>query len=83
MLYTVKEVSEILKTNISYVHLLRKSGKLPFIKLGTYKVRKETLEEFLAYYENYDLTDPNCIKALSTENGEESNKNNKCCKPVY
>ena len=47
MLYTVKEVSEILKTNVSYVHTLRKSGLLPFIKLGTYKVRHETLQEFL------------------------------------
>ena len=73
MLYTVKEVSEILKTNISYVHALRKAGLLPFIKLGTYKVRKETLEEFLAKYENYDLTDPMRIKPL-TENRE----NNYC-----
>lgn len=81
MLYTVKEVSEILKTNVSYVHALRKSGRLAFIKLGTYKVRKETLEEFLARYENYDLTDPNCIKALITEHGENSNK--KDCKAVF
>ena len=73
MLYTVKEVSEILKTNVSYVHSLRKAGLLPFIKLGTFKVRKETLEEFLARYENYDLTDPKDIKPL-TENRE----NNYC-----
>lgn len=33
MLYTVKEVSEILKCNVDYVHRLRKSGVLPFIKL--------------------------------------------------
>lgn len=64
MLYTVKEVSEILKTNVSYVHALRKSGLLPFIKLGTYKVRAEALEEFLQKYENYDLTDPTQIKQL-------------------
>jgi len=69
VLYTVKEVSEILKTNVSYVHSLRKSGLLPFIKLGTYKVRKETLEEFLATYENYDLTNPNCVTQLVI-NGE-------------
>jgi len=81
VLYTVKEVSEILKTNVSYVHNLRKSGLLPFIKLGTYKVRKETLEEFLARYENYDLTDPNHIRQLSDiENRENSTKKNKCCK---
>ena len=74
VLYTVKEVSEILKTNVSYVHTLRKSGLLPFIKLGTYKVRHETLQEFLAKYENYDLTDPEHIKLL-TESRESKNKN--------
>lgn len=67
VLYTVKEVSQILKTNVSYVHELRKSGLLPFIKLGTYKVRKETLEEFLAKYENYDLTNPSQIRQLTDE----------------
>lgn len=64
MLYTVKEVSEILKTNVSYVHRLRKAGLLPFIKLGTYKCREEALNEFLKRYEGYDLTVPESIKAL-------------------
>jgi excisionase family DNA binding protein len=77
VLYTVKEVSEILKTNVSYVHSLRKSGLLPFIKLGTYKVRKETLAEFLATYENYDLTDPKNIKPL-TKGGEIMKEKNYC-----
>lgn len=69
ILYNVKEVSEILKTNVSYVHTLRKSGLLPFIKLGTYKVRDEALNEFLRKYEGYDLTDPTHIKKL-TEDSE-------------
>ena len=64
MLYTIKEVSEILKTNVTYVHKLRKAGLLPCLKLGTYKVRVEALNEFLAKYENYDLTDPDNIKEL-------------------
>lgn len=64
MLYTVKEVSEILKTNVDFVHKLRKSGLLPFIKLGSYKVRKESVEEFLKNYEGKDLTDPFNIKGL-------------------
>lgn len=58
MLYTVKEVSEILKCNVDYVHRLRKSGLLDFIKLGCYKVRKESLEEFLTTWNGWDLTDP-------------------------
>lgn len=65
MLYNVKEVAEILKTNVTYVHKLRKAGLLPFLKLGTYKVRAEALTEFLEKYENYDLTDPDNIKEIS------------------
>lgn len=65
MLYTVKESAEILKTNVDYVHKLRKAGLLPFLKLGSYKVRKEALEEFLAKYEGKDLTDPYNVKELT------------------
>ena len=39
ILYTVKEVAEFLKTNIDYVHKLRKSGLLPFLKIGQYKLK--------------------------------------------
>ena len=62
MLLTMKEVSEVLKTNVTYVHRLRKAGLLPCIKLGTYKVRKEALEKFLQKYEGYDLTVPEAVK---------------------
>lgn len=62
MLYTIKEVSEILKTNVTYVHRLRKSGLLPCIKLGAYKVRKEALEDFLKQYEGCDLSEPEKVK---------------------
>lgn len=64
VLYTVKEVAELLKTNIDYVHKLRKAGLLPFIKLGQYKVRKHSLELFLEKYEGKDLTDPFNVKEL-------------------
>lgn len=64
MLYTVKETAAILKTNVEYVHKLRKAGLLPFLKLGCYKVREESLEEFLKKYEGMDLTDPFEIKEL-------------------
>lgn len=67
MLLTAKEVSEILKTNVTYVHKLRKEGLLPFIKLGQYKCREESLREFLAKYENHDLTDPKNIRRLGNE----------------
>lgn len=64
VIYTVKEAAELLKTNVDYVHKLRKAGILPFIKLGSYKIRKEALDEFLAKYEGYDLTNPQQIKEL-------------------
>lgn len=67
LLYTAKEVSEILKCNVDYVHKLRKSGLLPFLKLGSYKCRKSALEEFLAKYEGKDLTDPFNVKDLNDE----------------
>lgn len=64
MLYTVKEVSEIIRTNPTFVYKLIRCGKLPAIKLGSYKVRKEALEEFLLEYEGMDATDPHNIRPL-------------------
>lgn len=63
-LFNVKEVAKILMTNVDYVHKLRKSGALKFIKIGQYKVRKETLSKFLKENEGRDLTDPYAIKEL-------------------
>lgn len=64
MLYTVLETSKILKTNTSYVYSLIRLGFLPAIKLGSYKIRRSTLEKFLQEYENKDLTDLTNIKDL-------------------
>lgn len=47
MLFTVKEVSKILKMNTSSVYKLINDKELPAIKLGSVKVRKEALEAFL------------------------------------
>ena len=64
VLFTVKEVAEMLKTNENYVHKLRKARLLPFIKLGQYKVRKESLKLFLEQYEGKDVTDPFNVKEI-------------------
>jgi len=64
LLYTVKEVSQLLKCNVDMVHKLRKAGLLPFMKLGQYKIRKEALDEFLKQYEGYDVTNPEDIKEI-------------------
>lgn len=66
MLYTVKETAKILKTNTDYVYSLIKKGKLRCLKLGSYKIRKTTLEKFLLQYEGYDLSDLENIVPLET-----------------
>ncbi len=58
VLYTVDEVSKLIKSNVDYVHRLRKAGLLPFLKLGSLKCRRIALLQFLKKYEGYDLTDP-------------------------
>lgn len=58
-IYTVKEVSKILKVNVHKVYDLIKSGLLPALKLGSLKVMEESLNEFITKYDGYDLTDFN------------------------
>ena len=67
LLYTVKEVSELLHTNQAYVYSLIKAGLLPVLKLGSYKVRKESLNHFLEKFEGKDLTNPNEIAIIKTD----------------
>ncbi|NFO31505.1 helix-turn-helix domain-containing protein [Clostridium botulinum] len=64
MLYTVKEASKILKTNTDYVYSLIRKGYLRCLKLGSYKIRKSTLEEFLEKYDGFDLSDLENVKEL-------------------
>lgn len=65
-LLTVKQVAELLQTNTDFVYKLNKAGLLKFMKLGNYKIRPETLQEFLAKYDGYDVTDPYNVKELRT-----------------
>lgn len=58
MLYTVPEVAAILKTNVDYVYKLQKAGLIKFMKIGRYKCRKSTLEQFLEKYDGCDISDP-------------------------
>lgn len=63
-LYTVRETAKLLKTNANYVYDLIKLGYLPALKLGSLKVRKVAIDEFLKKYEGKDLTDLNNIREL-------------------
>ena len=65
ILYTVKEVSTVLGINIHLVYDLIKRGLLPALKLGSLKVRKSSLEDFVAKYEGMDLSDLDNIKELN------------------
>lgn len=65
-LYTVKEVSKILKVNVHKVYDLIRSGMLPALKLGSIKIRKESLNEFLKKYDGMDLTDLDKIHRIDT-----------------
>ena len=65
ILYTVKEVSQLIHTNQAYVYSLIKAGLLPVLKLGSYKIRRESLLKFLEENEGNDLTDPQNICALN------------------
>ena len=67
MLYTVQEVAEILKTNVSYVYKLHRAGLLRFMKIGRLKCRKSTLEAFLAKYEGCDISDPDNVQQLKDD----------------
>ena len=55
MLLTVRETSEMLKVNRNKVYELINSGLLPYLKLGSIKIRYESLQEFLSKYEGCDI----------------------------
>lgn len=73
VLYTVKEVSKLLKTNTNYIYELISKGFLPALKLGSFKVRKSALLEFLEKNEGKDLTNLNDIKSLEVSTNENEN----------
>lgn len=64
VLYTVKEVSLLIKTNVGFVYNLIRKGYLPALNLGSLKVRRTSLLNFLEKYDGKDLSDLNNIKDL-------------------
>lgn len=68
-LYTVIEVAKIMHTNKKYVYQLIKSKQLPAIKLGSFKIRHETLCNFFAANEGNDLTDPYNVRPYVVTGG--------------
>lgn len=72
IIFTVKEVAEILHSSPNYIYSLIEKGYLPAIKLGSMKILKSTLEKFLIENEGNDLSDINNIRKIHTisNNGE-------------
>lgn len=52
LLYTVTEVAKLLKVNRTFVYDLINQGELPAVKIGSLKIRKQTLEKYLEGKEN-------------------------------
>lgn len=67
-LYTVKEVSKILKVNVHKVYELINSGLLPALKLGSIKIRRESLLCFLEENDGNDLTDTSNVVKMKMNN---------------
>lgn len=64
IVYTVKQVSQLLHTNGSFVYELIRRGLLPAIKLCSLRIRREALEKFLREHEGYDLSNLDDIKPI-------------------
>ena len=47
MLYTVSEVSKMLKVNRNYVYKLIKNGELEAVKIGSIKIKKDVLTKYV------------------------------------
>jgi len=54
IVYTVAQVSKLLHVNKNYIYELIHKGVLPVLKFNSYRIRKETLENFLEKYESKD-----------------------------
>ena len=47
MLYTVREVANLLKVNRNFVYDIIKRGELRAIKVGSIKIRHDDLEDYI------------------------------------
>ncbi len=67
ILYTVSETAKLLKTNPNYIYELIRKGLLPALKLGSIKIRKTAIVEFLEKYEGKDLTDLSNVREMELQ----------------
>ena len=65
MIYTVQEVAKMLHCSPNYIYKLIEYSYLPAIKLGSVKILKKSLDNFLIENEGNDLSDIENIKKLN------------------
>ena len=65
VVYSVKEISQLLHTNAALIYRFIELGLLPAIKLGSLRVRKQALDRFLVDYEGLDLSNPEEIRRIT------------------
>ena len=63
-IYTVAETAKLLHVNRNKVYELIGAGLLPALKLGSLKILDTALDEFLAKYNGYDLSDFSNVRKL-------------------
>lgn len=64
LLYNVRKTAAVLGVNVHLVYELINRKLLPALRLGSLKVRKSTLIDFVERYEGMDLSDMDNIKEL-------------------
>lgn len=64
-LYTIKEVSQKLKINVSDTYKLIKAGHIQALKLGAFKVTSVELEKFILNASGKDYSDLNNVRELN------------------
>lgn len=67
LIYTVQEVASLLHSSPNYIYTLIEKGYLPALKLGSIKILKTSLQNFLINNEGQDLSDINNVKKLNLE----------------
>ena len=67
LIYTVQEVASLLHSSPNYIYRLIEKGYLPALKLGSIKILKTSLQNFLIDNEGQDLSDINNVKKLNLE----------------
>lgn len=65
LIYTVQEVAKLLHSSPNYIYELINKGYLPAIKLGSIKILKSSLEQFLKDNQGKDFSDFNNVKSIT------------------